>query len=160
MVGQVIGMRIAVFDLDGVIFDPTMRKVAWGFSVGVIGKEADRLYEAGYYLSLDEVIEGSLECVLHYESEGYQIAYLSGRRESATKATIKALTKEGFPLNQNTLHLKPKKKDCTLEFKHQVLSAYVESHEEVIFFDDTESNRAVGDNLGIATFSKCVIPAQ
>jgi FMN phosphatase YigB (HAD superfamily) len=149
--------RVAVFDLDGVLFDPTMRKIAYGVSVSIERKQAEVLYESGHYLQLDEVIEGSLDCVLYYETEGYEIVYLSGRRESATQATIEALLTAGFPVTQDNLHLKPTKDDCTIEFKHDVLSTYVKLFEEVIFFDDTESNRDVGHNLGIRTFSKCTI---
>ena len=124
----------------------------------VNAERADRRYESGHYLQYDKVIDGALECVLYYEGKGYQIAYLSGRRKSATKATIKALTNAGFPVKSRNLHLKPKKSDCTIEFKQKVLSSYVKDVREVIFFDDTESNRAVGDNLGIPTFAKCIVP--
>lgn len=151
-------MPVAVFDLDGVIFDPSVRKVVYGIVHSVNAERANERYELGHYLQYDMVIDGALECVLHYEREGYQIAYLSGRRKSATTATIEALTKAGFPVKSRNLHLKPKKSDCTIEFKQKVLSSYVGDFKEVIFFDDTDSNRAVGDNLGIPTFAKCIVP--
>tara|TARA_B100000745_G_C20076427_1_gene367616 strand:- start:266 stop:727 length:462 start_codon:yes stop_codon:yes gene_type:complete len=151
-------MAVAVFDLDGVIFDPSVRKAVYDIVLSVNKERANERYESGHFLQYDKVIDGALECVLHYEREGYQIAYLSGRRASTTIATIEALTKGGFPVRFENLHLKPKKSDCTIEFKQKVLSSYVADFENVIFFDDTDSNRAVGDNLGIPTFAKCIVP--
>lgn len=153
-------MPVAVFDLDGVIFDPSIRKAVYELVHSVNAKRADERYESGHYLQYDNVIADALECVLYYEMKGYRIAYLSGRRKSATKATIEALTKAGFPVRPRNLHLKPNKRDCTIEFKRKILSSYVRDFKEVLFFDDTDSNRAVGDNLGIPTFAKCIVPTS
>jgi len=145
--------KLAVFDLDGVLFDPTVRKTIYEIAHSVTPERADKRYEIGHYLKYDKVIPNALATVIAYKTKGYEIAYLSGRRESATDATLRILDENEFP--EGRLHLKPRKGDSTEDFKGEVLQGLLNQFDEVIFFDDAESNRAVGELLGIQCYESC-----
>lgn len=146
-------MKVAVFDLDGVLFDPSVRKRVYEVVSSMDKVKADTKYEQGHYLQYDKVIEGSLETVCSLKKQGYDIAYLSGRRITSIGATTNILFNEGFP--EGAIHLKPNKDYNTVQFKKEILSSYLGIYDEVLFVDDTKTNRQVGINLGISSFSDC-----
>ena len=114
---------IAVFDLDGVLFDPSVRKLVYETAVMLTPERANERYARGHYYQYDKVIPNSLETVLSYQKMGFDIAYLSGRRASSQEATMKILLEKGFPVG--SLYLKPQPTDDTETHKREILEDLV-----------------------------------
>src|SRR5579871_5847571 len=112
--------KLALIDLDGVVFDATAR-FARAEEIRVIhltelgDKEAnDRYWREALnpaYTHLDTLIEGADEHLASLRREGFRIIYLSSRPESMRDATLKWLLEHHLFDDLNLLvlkHLQPR----------------------------------------------------
>lgn len=139
-----------VFDLDGVLFDPTLRKEQFASDYRVDPHLAHEHKEIGKYYHLDTPINDVVAKVNEWKDKGHEIYYLTARRSFGRKETWDSLQQHGFPTDRiSQLYMKPSIELDTQEFKKAVLADLQHRYTILGFWDDWEPNRVVATELGI-----------
>lgn len=123
-------MRLALFDIDGVIANDTHR-------VHHALAQAWPLYFDPKTMAGDTVWEQGREAIAAEQAAGSVIAYLTGRREDLRPVTSTWLEENGFP--NGVLFMRPKAVTIPLaNLKTQVLRSLIDSgqYESVVLYDD------------------------
>ena len=143
-----------VFDLDGVLFDPTARKEQFASDYDVDPWMAHEHREIGNYYHLDTPMgEETVATVNSWKEKGVAIYYLTARRSLGRSQTWRSLEEHGFPTDRvSQLYMKPSIDMDTQEFKKKVLAELQKRYTIVGFWDDWEPNRAVAEELGIPVY--------
>ena len=141
-----------VFDLDGVLFDPTLRKEQFAVDYKVDPRMAYDHKEIGKYYHLDTPIDDVVSKVNDWKQNGCEIYYLTARRSVGRQETWDSLQEHGFPTDRiSQLYMKPSIEMDSQEFKKLVLKDLQTRYTILGFWDDWEPNRAVATELGIPT---------
>ena len=147
--------KMAVFDLDRTLFDPSRReRIArrQGIKEG-----SDKWYEVlnqNKYILMDTPIAGTVSFVKQLSENGFTIAYLSGRPSHALAATKQSLQENGFPIDATERDLiflhsgKGSIKNIT-NHKKNVLTHLKNAFDIDFFFDDTPEFREAAKSLFI-----------
>ena len=143
-------MKIAFFDIDGVLADDTHR-----VEFALVKKWND-------YFNIDRVkSDGTWDqgkaAVEQAEKDGWTVAYLTGRREDLREVTAQWLSDQGFP--DGALYMRPGSVRIPLanlkaDFLERV-SKTVEDVQVVLYDDDPEVARLVSDRLGADAMMHC-----
>ena len=144
--------KIVVFDLDDLLIDTEDRKRAYNLDMEHTEDPTliEDSYELGEYYSLDKPLPMALISIQVFENMEYDIAYLSGRRESSFDWTCESLESMGFPVDKKLVFLKSHKSEDTTEHKTEILTSLLDAgHEVEYYFDDDELNLAAADDIGI-----------
>lgn len=126
--------KLAFLDLDGVLCDDRHRvehalNKNWTQYFFLLDRDA--VWPQG-----KELHDALIMC-------GYDIVYLTGRREDTRRATVQWLKRNGFdykrPLVMRPLPRYPYKKVPLCEFKYEVVWEVAELYDEVVIYDDDPS---------------------
>lgn len=91
------------------------------------------------YLHYDVPYHGAIAFVLELHAAGAEVVYLTGRdKKRMAKGSIEVLQKWGFPVNENTLFLKPEKSQDDELFKHDWFSKLDKTKFSKIYFFENE----------------------
>src|SRR5208282_2233970 len=70
------------------------------------------------YVALDPIVSGASDYLNAVSNAGAMIAYVTGRAETTMKnGTLESFRKNGFPIKNNLLLMKPRPHDNDLEYK-------------------------------------------
>lgn len=135
--------RIAFFDIDGVLANDTHRVAH------ALAKRWDSYFRLSA-LAADLVWPQGRAALEHAQEEGWEIAYLTGRREDLRPTTVAWLLQNNFP--QGILLMRPVEvKKPLANLKTDILTAIRVTAPEtqlVLYDDDPEVVRLVRASLG------------
>ena len=142
-----------VFDLDGVLFDPTLRREQFASDFHIDPWSAHTHTGIEKYYHLDTPINDVVAKVNEWKEKGHEVYYLTARRSMGRTETWRSLQTHGFPTDRlSQLYMKPSITMDTQEFKKLVLEDLQTKYDVLGFWDDWEPNRLVASELGIPTY--------
>lgn len=147
-------MKLAVFDLDGVVFDDSHR-VAFA-----LAKNWGEYFTPTRVLA-DPVFDMARTLIRIMQEDGWEIAYLTGRRNDIRPVTEKALDLAGLPMGRLTMrdYPEPQGKLRLAEYKVNVLRDLMNTRPDledvVLFEDDPEVVRFTQEQLGSSHAMLC-----
>ena len=141
--------KVAIFDLDGTLFDTQKRYNACLDEVHA--KSLDELkgkprvefwecYQSEKYMDLDEPVRPVINMTKELKKRDYMIVVLSGRMERQREKTVEQLKKYDIPYDALILRKEGDfRKDY--EYKWEVIKYYLSLGYKVVVFDDSEKVR-------------------
>lgn len=144
--------KLAIIDLDGVVFDSSERFKRATRSDGSINW--DIAFDPRLCV-LDTIIPGAREALAQLNRAKWNIVFLSSRPEAMTVATLARLVDEeivDFRIASDQLILKPKKAQYTktIYWKNDIVERLLDGHDQIIFVDDEETHREFVDETATA----------
>ena len=145
-------MKAVAFDIDGILIDNAARKEAYRTDL-ILSDDLElvrRRYEKGWYYHYDTPLPYAKTLVKYFVDNGYEIFFITGRRESSLNTAIKVMNDLRFPITYDNAYFKPVSDMNTAEHKRSAFRDIAKKGYHILaYFDDKEDNLRVAEDEGI-----------